>query len=1100
MTQHRIITLLIAAVVAFLPLAAGNHAAAERAENTTLDSLRRGFADPPGQARPLVWWHWMNGNITADGLRKDMLWMHRSGIAGFHVFDANFSTPQIVDKRIEYMSEEWKQIFGDMLQTADSLGMEVSIASSPGFSATGGPWVKPEDAMKKIVWRELLLEGGTHFKGPLPEPYTVTGQFQDLDRKSKFSHYEDIAVVAIKVPDNERQLKPIVTSSGGSFTSDQLMNGSYSDYSELPADPSGFAWIQYEFPEPVTVKAMTSAVDYLGRGGHAPERVAADTLMVSDDGVNFRAAAPVYNGFCYCQTFDMEPVTGRFFRWKHANPRAVYHYSQMKTSPAPKASKIAKFRLHTIVKINHAEEKGGYASAYDIDSYPTPEAPPGDVSCEVLDLTPFYNGGTLSWDVPEGRWRVYRFGASLTGKMNHPASPEATGLEVDKLSPGAWKRYFHSYLEYFRQAAGDMMGSRGIRYLLADSYEADLQNWTPELLREFKARRGYDATLWLPVLDGAVIRSAGDSERFLWDWRRTIGELFEENYARMTEIARGDYGLEGCYIEAHANGRVFNADGMSMKRTASYPMSEMWVPGKVSSRDRVPEGQSDIRESASVAHIYGQNKVAAESLTSIGLERQAWTYHPGNIKRTADLEFGAGVNRFVIHDSAHQPLDDKFPGLGLGVYGQWFNRHECWAEQAYAWVDYLARSSYILQQGRFVADVLWFYGENTNITAIYSHSQPDVPAGYNFDYVNPEALLNEVSAEGGSLKTASGMNYRLLCIDPHITRMTVPVLEKIVTLAEAGAIVCGTLPLDSPSLSDSGESFRLLLERAEACPNFLKGASCREALGRCGIQPDVEWNGAKDVYFVHRSLPGAEIYWVNNSTYSARELPVSFRCEGMVPEIWHPEDGRTESVGWSSDGQRSTLTLSMESDDAFFVVFRPAQKGEKARGHKARRTSAKQLLSFTGPWKVEFQKNRGAPESIDLPALTDLSVSSSEGVRHFSGTAVYKTSIKIPSGCGKLQLDLGKVFNIAEVYLNGRFCGIVWKEPFRVDISDAAVRGVNSLEVRVTNLWPNRLIGDAAKPAAERLTYSPIEFYKTGDPLLPSGLVGPVTLIRIRND
>ena len=182
------------------------------------------------------------------------------------------------------------------------------------------------------------------------------------------------------------------------------------------------------------------------------------------------------------------------------------------------------------------------------------------------------------------------------------------------------------------------------------------------------------------------------------------------------------------------------------------------------------------------------------------------------------------------------------------------------------------------------------------------------------------------------------------------------------------------------------------------------------------------------------------------------------------------------------------------------MVFRPAQKGEKARGRLVRKPSAKHLLSITGPWKVEFQKGRGAPDCIDLPALADLSTSSAEGVRHFSGTAVYKTSIKIPGGSGRLQLDLGDVFNIAEVYLNGRFCGTVWKEPFRVDISEAAVRGMNSLEVRVTNLWPNRLIGDAAKPSAERLTYSPIEFYKAGDPLLPSGLVGPVSIIRIRND
>ena len=1056
-------------------------------------SLKAGWDNPPAEARPLVWWHWMNGNITADGLQKDMLWMHRSGIAGFHVFDANFSTPQIVDHRVGFMSDEWKDIFGDMLQTADSLGMEVTIASSPGFSATGGPWVEPRDAMKKMVWRELEVTGGQHFEGPLPEPYTVTGQFQNMVRSSKFSHYEDVAVVAVRIPEGE--LTPVelgakVTSSGGSFTAEQLCNGDFADYGILPADPSGFAWIQFEFPESVTVKAMTNAAEYAGRGTHAPTRVARDTLLVSDDGVHFRVVAPVFNSFSFCQTFDFEPVRGRFFCWKHANPRDSYSYSQMKTTPAAKFTRVAELRLHTITRVNHAEEKAAYGSAYDIASYPTPEAPQPDCCPEVVDLTHAFSDGRLSWDIPPGRWRIYRFGASLIGKMNHPASPEATGLEVDKLSPDAWTRYFHNYLGYFREAAGSK--TEVIRYILADSYEADFQNWSPALLKEFAARRGYDATLWLPALTGLIIRSAAETERFLWDWRRTIGELFAENYALMTRIAKEEYGMDGCYIEAHANGRAFITDGMSMKRTAAWPMSEMWVPGAVSSKDRIPEGKSDIRESASVAHIYGQNRVAAESLTSIGLERQAWSYHPENIKRTADLEFASGVNRFVIHDSAHQPLDDKFPGLGLGVYGQWFNRHECWAEQAGAWMDYLSRTSYMLQQGRFVADILWYYGENTNITALYSHSQPDVPSGYNFDYVNPEAMLSEIDVRDGALVTASGMSYRLLCIDPSIREMSVPVFARIVALAEGGAAVCGPLPECSPSLSDSQEEFASLLERARACPRIFSGLSCEEALKKLQIHPDLDWGGADNVYFVHRTTPEAEIYWVNNSTYAHRELPVRFRCTGLVPEIWHPEDGRIEAVSWRSLDGYSSMPLEMESDDAFFVVFRKPHGGESPDGAIVQRPVLTREWPVKGSWDIKFQAGRGAPEGIRTRALFDLSTSPEEGIRYFSGTAVYRTSVCLPRVKGSVMLDLGSVKNIAEVFLNGVYCGTLWKAPFRLDVSRAAVRGRNELEIRVTNLWPNRLIGDAQPDCTDPITYIPIKFYNADDPLLPSGLLGPV--------
>ena len=530
-----------------------------------LSALREGFSAPPPEARPLVWWHWMNGNITPEGLRKDLDWMHRSGIAGFHVFDANFSTPQIVEKRLKYMSPEWKDAFGAMLRQADSLGMEVTVASSPGFSATGGPWVEPRDAMKKLVWREMQLDGGSHFEGPLPEPYTVTGQFQNLDRKSKYSWYEDIAVLAVRQPEAERTLAQLgakVSSSGGSFTVEQLTNGDLSDYSSLPAGEDGFAWIQYEFPQPVSFKAMTSITVYAGRGAHSPERTAADTLLVSDDGLKWRVAAPVLNGFCYQQTFDFEPVSGRFFRWKIRNIPEKYNYSQMKTTPAPGFTRVAEFRLHTTTQVHHAEEKAGFAAPHDLADYPTPvtDAPVP----ETIDLSSRVLDGILTWQVPAGRWRIYRFGASLTGKQNHPAPPEATGLEVDKLDRAAWMDYFRRYLDMYKDAAGGLVGQRGIQYLLTDSYEAEQMTWTPTLAEEFKARRGYDLIPWLPVLTGEIVRSSEDSEKFLFDWRETLGELFAENYDRINDIVR-EYGMKGRYTESHENGRVYVGDGMDLK-------------------------------------------------------------------------------------------------------------------------------------------------------------------------------------------------------------------------------------------------------------------------------------------------------------------------------------------------------------------------------------------------------------------------------------------------------------------------------------------------------------------------------------------------------
>jgi hypothetical protein len=232
--------------------------------------------------------------------------------------------------------------------------------------------------------------------------------------------------------------------------------------------------------------------------------------------------------------------------------------------PDPEYSEIAEFVIYPETRINHVEEKAGFGSAHDIELNPTPNAD-DVISHQVVDLTDMVRNGRLSWKAPEGRWRIYRLGASLTGKLNHPASPEATGLEVDKLDKEAWVRHFRNYIDMNKAAVKGRLGQEGISYMLVDSYEAAHQNWTPRLREEFTQRRGYDPILWYPVLTGQILHSPEQSERFLWDWRKTIGELFEENFAILDKLVKEEYGMKGCYVESHGNGRAFIADGMSMK-------------------------------------------------------------------------------------------------------------------------------------------------------------------------------------------------------------------------------------------------------------------------------------------------------------------------------------------------------------------------------------------------------------------------------------------------------------------------------------------------------------------------------------------------------
>ena len=1029
----------------------------------------------------------MNGNITKDGIRKDIEWFKRIGLGGFHVFDASFSTPQVVEERLVYMEEPWQDAFKYAIDLADSLGLDVTIPSSPGFSSTGGPWVKPEEAMKKIVWREITVEGGRKIRTELPDPYTNTGKFQNYGMKKGPSvvdsgqvigeSYADIAVIAVRLPDDYRTLEELgatITSSGGSFTLEQLTNGDLSDSSKLPAGKEGYSWIQYSFPEPQTIRSLAVINDIVRNERHSLPAHCEDSLQISNDGIHFTTAFGIPVGDALRQTISFHPITAKHFRLKHRNPVSAYHYTMKERLPDPEYSEIAEFVIYPETRINHVEEKAGFGSAHDIELNPTPNAD-DVISHQVVDLTDMVRNGRLSWKAPEGRWRIYRLGASLTGKLNHPASPEATGLEVDKLDKEAWVRHFRNYIDMNKAAVKGRLGQEGISYMLVDSYEAAHQNWTPRLREEFTQRRGYDPILWYPVLTGQILHSPEQSERFLWDWRKTIGELFEENFAILDKLVKEEYGMKGCYVESHGNGRAFIADGMSMKSHCDLPMSEIWVQGKVGTQNRVQEGISDIRESSSVAHIYGKEVVAAESFTATGAGGEAYRFHPANIKWTADTEIANGLNHFVIHDSAHQPLDDLKPGLGLGVYGQWFNRHDTWAELAGPWIDYLARSSWMLRQGEHVSDILWYYGEDNNVTGLYSHSFPEIPEGYDFDFINPDALLSEISVVGGAAVTRSGKEYKVICLDRNCSRMSLKILKKISLLASRGVIICGHVPSVPASMYDSKTEFEAIIKDIwfSGRPNVFGGIWLDEVMQLSGISPDWTVQNGQGIRAVHRALPEGHLYWVNSPALEPQSVDISLRVCGLKPQKWNPMNGEVTDLSYRFEGDRTVVNLDFEPNDAFFIVLREkADEGSVTLPEKKRTTLDSLEIEGMGCWTENPQ------------------------TRHFSGTLSYRHTLDIPDYTGRLLIDLGEVYNLAQVFIDGKPVETLWKAPFKVDITDYIKdRKTVDLEIRVTNLWVNHLIGDAAKEPQQRSSYTSFDFYNGTEPLQKSGLIGPVILV-----
>jgi len=1056
-------------------------------------ALLKSFQNPPKDARPYVWWHWMNGNITADGVRKDLLWMDRAGIGGFHHFDAALATPQIVPKRLIYMQEDWKEVFRGAIALGDSLGLEMSVASSPGWSCTGGPWVTPADAMKKLVWRESMVRGGQTIKEKLPDPFAKSGTFQNAGGASGAAivesggsavpdYYEDIAVLAVRLPAEERSLRELgarLTASSPRPVPERLCDGDYSTGEFLQGNGRE-TFLQYSFPEPVEM-ASVSVADHSGRG--------ATILEFSQDGKTFEKITDIPAASASQVSLTFPPVKARYFRLRvgpnTGNPlMALLGYG----TGADEGSYITEFNLYGVPRIDNFEEKAGFTTS----SAPLPFLGEGaswkgqfPASDQVLDISACMDkDGLLQWEAPEGRWRILRLGWSLTGKQNHPAPPEATGLEVDKLDPAAWERYFTKYLDMYREASGGLLGEKGIRYILTDSYEAGCENWTPALAQEFKARRGYDLLPWMPVLTGQVIDSVEESEGFLRDYRTTLAELVEENYDRINTLVAA-YKMKGRYSESHESGRVLVADGMNLKRSAAVPMAAIWVQGRFPSASTYIGAEADMRESASVAHIYGGNLAAAESMTTVGYMEQAYTYCPENLKPVADREFAAGINRIIVHESAHQPVDDKVPGLGLSVTGQWFNRHECWAEQARPWTDYLARTSYLLRQGVNVADILILYGEDSNITALYGATLPDIPAGYNYDYANKDALL-AMRAEDGEMVSPGGTRYKVLLVDRGTERMSTELLQKIAELSAAGVPVCGQAPKGPYSLSDNQADFSSLVG---SIWNDSPVRPLQQALA--ALPADVRMR--EGMRFVHRSLsPTTQIYWISKPGPGTETVEVSLRCEGLRPSVWNPVTGQPSEVSYRMEDGRTTVFLEMVQDDALFVVL------SGRTSEKEGKVPSLQVASRTpveGLWEVSFQQGRRAPEGTIELETGSFTENSDPGIKYFSGTATYRKVIGLHPSEGAVVLDLGDVKNIAEVSLNGKPVATLWKAPFKADVTQAAQEGENLLEVKVTNLWPNRLIGDSSLPEQERITYTPTPFYSPASALLPSGLIGPVQIV-----
>lgn len=1080
-----------------------------RAHEVLPAALREGFLLPPAPARPRVWWHWISGNVTRAGIDADFEWMTRTGIGGVQNFDAALGKVKVVDELVPYRSDVWRERMLHAVTQADRKGLEFTIAGSPGWSQTGGPWVRPEQSTKKLVWSETVIAGGERRSAPLPLPPSAVGPYGamksahndhfEIDGEPFDSFYRDQHVIAVPIAHEDGVLnhQARISSSIGPVDGGLLTDGDFRAGIKMPYDreKDSSVWIEFAFDKPQTLRSLTlfmsGGTNHFGMASNE-----AGWIEVADADGPFRRVATLPGTNIIPRTIALPETLAMRVRVQIAvNPEDRLWKSFKELGDYRNFHEVYLLELASTPRINYFEDKAGFWDEPHLQTLPSVAIDPALAidPAQVIELTDkLREDGTLDWTAPAGDWLIMRMGYSLTGETNGPAAPDATGLEVDKLNKDHVRKYMENYLSAYDDALGpDLIGTRGLTHLLTDSYEAGATNWTDGMRERFIARRGYDPTPYFPTLMGRVVGDAEKSERFLWDYRATLGDLFaDEHYGEITRFLH-ERGMRR-YGEGHEDRRALVADGMQIKKSADIPMGATWMPEVDFAHASPDMRDADIRESASVAHIYGQNIAAAESMTAGGIEDTAYSYAPRHLKPVADKMMSSGLNRFVIHTSVHQPNFGPGPGLGLGRFGQWFTRRETWAKQAGPWVEYLSRSCHLLQSGRFNGEIGYFYGEDDNVTIQYIDHKPAVPEGYAYDFVNGDALINTLTATDGRVTSPAGVSYRVIAIDPAVSRMTLPVLRKLAQFAAAGVAIVGPKPLSTPSFADDSVEFRALADSL-----WQDGGAVDAPLEQ--ILPTLfapafsysKPSAQTELRFVHRIVEGHDLFHVISRNDTPQEVELSFRVAGMDPEIWNPKTGKIAPAPFRIEDRRTIIPVSLVPYDAFFVVFRTSTD---LMQRAAPITTRQIVADFTQEWQIEFPLPFGKPLTTPRAPLASWTKQDNPDLKFFSGVAVYRNDFQLDTRpSGRIILELGDVREIAEVVVNGTSAGVVWTHPFSVDVTDLVQPGGNTVAIHVANLWVNRLIGDKTDTSATPVeaSYNP---YTASSALRPSGLLDPVRI------
>lgn len=1043
------------------------------------------FRHPPESAKPWVsmWWF---GKITEQDITQHLEELKDKGVGGALIIDLN-AMPDV-----PFLSDPWIALFRHTVKEADRLGLKTASNVCRGWPS-GGPWITRENSSWMTVSSTTIIKGPQHYEGRLAEPY------------GKGKLYRDVTIQAYPVQEVLSSPEPVITLSGNAGQLPALLDGNYNTAWKTGRRDPG---IMVDFKSPHLVDWIW--IDVTGTV----------TLEVSENGVDFN---PVWSGYAprwHNVIYEAVPATrARWYRLKVPENSEVREFALGSRMEVERVAAMSAKRAlgHPLgVTGTHQADQTAFVQK---ELKPLASDRPAHIR-EMVDLTAKCSPeGMLNWDVPRGTWKVVRIGQTTT------EIPSGGGLLPDYLSREATLQHHDSALQKILDAAGPYTGE-SFQHFREDNVEIrGMFSWTPNMLQEFVARRGYEPQPYMAALAGEIIESVEITNRFLADVRRTIADCVADYHYAYTTSLLNESGIK---FKAEAGGqhhpRLLCSDGLMNLGRVDIPQAEFWENGfwkenqyaPRNHHEGVPSGWDELaqnvnaKQAASAAHLYGKKLVSAEAFTSVG-PRSSWGVAPDDLLLYANIAYCEGINTLTIHGSATSGPRDGKPGKVFGA-GSHFNHNVTWWDiAAEPFLSYLSRCQFMLQQGQFVADVLYYNGDEVPAFVPPKHNPPSLGFGYDYDVCNTEVLLKRLSVKDGMIVLPDGMSYRMLVL-PDQPVMPVTVAEKIDKLVSAGATVLGPKPQRTPGLGGYPQSEKHLNRIAEklwtrqkcGTGRVLTGHSIRKVLEEDGITPDFSFETDSEddaMDYIHNRDGDTDIYFVINRRAKSMRAACTFRVKGKQPELWDPFSGETLLASEFAETESGTsLTLQLFPYSSMFVVFRDGLK-EEVPGAGIEHMNHAEIIEFEGPWTVSFDTAWGGPESVQFNELVSWTSHHDENIMYYSGSATYNTYFDLPEDIDdthKWVLDLGDVENVAEVILNGKEIGVAWKEPFSLEITEAVKPGRNTLQVKVVNLWRNRLIRDAGLPPDQRLTNTNIRISPDLE-LMDSGLLGPVRIFKSFN-